>query len=141
MDSLLYLSLTKAYHAQKNRLRPGLPAIGLSPGQPKILKHLLEQDRCMQKELAEECGIQPATVSRLIDNMEQEGLVVRGGTDERRRAACISITGAGRAAFERWRQWCAEVEKESLRDFSEEEKAQFAAYLGRMYHNLTGKTL
>ena len=29
MDSLLYLSLTKAYHAQKNRLRPGLPAIGL----------------------------------------------------------------------------------------------------------------
>ena len=77
MKTPFHLLLIRTYHAQKNRLRPEMAGIGLSPGQPKILNRLMEKDCCMQKELAESCDIQPATVSRMLDTMEQAGLVCR----------------------------------------------------------------
>lgn len=141
MDSLLYLSLTKAYHAQKNRLRPGLPAIGLSPGQPKILKHLLEQDRCMQKELAEECGIQPATVSRLIDNMEP-GRSGRAGRDGRAPPRRLYFHHRRRACGLRALAAVVRRGGEGIpAGFLRGGEGAVCRLPRRMYHNLTGKTL
>lgn len=85
MKTPFHLLLIRTYHAQKNRLRPEMAGIGLSPGQPKILNRLMEKDCCMQKELAESCDIQPATVSRMLDTMEQAGLVCRQEEAPRRR--------------------------------------------------------
>ena len=53
MKTPFHLLLIRTYHAQKNRLRPEMAGIGLSPGQPKILNRLMEKDCCMQKKLAE----------------------------------------------------------------------------------------
>ncbi len=95
----------------------------------------------MQKEIAEALDIEPATVSRLLANMEQNGLVVRSAPEERRRAESVSITEEGRVAFARWETFCHTVEEQSLQGFSEEEGQQFLEYLCRMYQNLTGKPL
>ena len=50
---------------------------GLSPGQPKILSYLIQHNQCRQKDLATYYNIEPATVSRLLANMEEKGLVQR----------------------------------------------------------------
>lgn len=136
-----YLRLIKAYHAQRNRLRPHMAGVGLSPGQPKILNVLIERGSCMQRELAESCDVQPATVSRILDNMEEEGLVRREEDEASRRAARVSVTKAGRERYLQWRAVCAEVEREALRGFSEEETARFSEYLARLYENLTGREM
>lgn len=47
--------------------------MGLSPGQPKILYYLEEEKGCIQRDLADWCAIEPATVSKLLDNMESKG--------------------------------------------------------------------
>ncbi len=141
MKPSFYLLLTRAYRAQKNTLRPGMPALGLSPGQPKILNRLLERDGCMQKELAALCDIQPATVSKMLDTMEQNGLIRRGGEGERRRAASVSITEKGREAYAGWQELCSAVEAKGLQDFSQEEKERFEGYLRRLYFNLTGRDI
>lgn len=109
MKTPFHLLLIRTYHAQKNRLRPEMAGIGLSPGQPKILNRLMEKDCCMQKELAESCDIQPATVSRMLDTMEQAGLVCRQEEAPRRRAASVASPkragrpiGSGRPSAAGW---------------------------------------
>ena len=141
MKTPFHLLLIRTYHAQKNRLRPEMAGIGLSPGQPKILNRLMEKDCCMQKELAESCDIQPATVSRMLDTMEPAGLVCRQVEAPRRRAASVAITEAGREAHRQWQAICGRVGEVSLAGFTEEERQQFAEYLRRMYRNLTGREI
>ena len=141
MDESLHTAIYKTFHAQKNRLRPGMAQIGLSPGQPKVLRYLAANDSCMQKEIAEALDIEPATVSRLLTTMEQNGLSVRSAQAERRRAESVRITEEGRQALAQWKTLCAVVEEEALSGFSDEERRQLIALLSRVYFNLTGKSM
>lgn len=141
MGVTLHLALYKAFHAQKNRTRPAMAKIGLSPGQPKVLHFLMRRDSCMQKCIAEALDIEPATVSRLIANMEQAGMIRRAAPTEDRRAEAISLTGRGRAFHAEWEALCTTVEQEALKGFADEEKEKFVEYLCRMYRNLTGKAV
>ena len=141
MSVRLYMALYKTFHAQKNRIRPGMTEMGLSPGQPKVLGYLTRQDGCMQKDIAAALDIEPATVSQILTNMAQNGLIVRSCAAERRRAESVCITEKGREVYEKWQQLCQEVEKEALDGFSKSEQEQCIGYLCRMYRNLTGKEL
>lgn len=137
----LHWAVTQTYHAQKNNLRPGMVKIGLSPGQPKILTYLTKNNYCMQKEIASALDIEPATVSQLLNNMAQAGLIQRSALAERKRAESISITDKGREAQKKWQKICTEIEDVSMKSFTPEEREQFLGYLCRMYQNLAGKVL
>lgn len=132
-----HLLVLKAYHAQRNRIRPAIYEAGLSPGQPKILYVLVLHGPCMQKELAAACEIDPATISRILGNMESAGLIEReAGKDKR--AARVQITEKGRQAHAAVKTRFDQIVEDSLQGFSVNERAQFVDYLNRMYHNLTG---
>jgi len=141
MKSQLHMALYSTFHAQKNKLRPGMAAIGLSAGQPKVLAYLSRQNNCMQKDIAAALDIEPATVSQILNNMNQAGLIKRSEPAERKRAESVSITEKGSIWHDKWHVVCKDVEDISLQGFSENEKEQFLDYLSRMYRNLTGKTL
>ena len=141
MPVQLHMALYNTYHAQKNRLRPGMSDIGLSPGQPKILNYLSRRNNCMQKDIAEALDIEPATVSRILNNMVEAGLVQRAAPGARKRAESISITEKGRDAFIQWQQLCGQMEAAAMKDFTPFERGQFIEYLCRMYANLSGKVL
>lgn len=137
----IHLALSKTFHAQKNRTRPGMMKIGLSPGQPKVLSYLSRHSRCMQKEIAEAFDIEPATVSQILSKMEQQGLVLRAAPAARRRAESLRLTEKGKRAYGQWLRLCSEVEAEALKGFTADETQRFLGYLGRMYRNLTGREL
>lgn len=141
MPAELHMALVRTFHAQKNRTRPGMTQIGLSPGQPKVLTYVSRHNHCMQREIADALDIEPATVSQILNNMEQAGLIKRSGCAERKRAESVSITEKGLEAYEKWKLLCREVEADALKGFSKEESDRFLGYLCRMYQNLTGKTL
>ncbi|HWR22336.1 MAG TPA: MarR family transcriptional regulator [Feifaniaceae bacterium] len=141
MPVRLHMALYNTYHAQKNRLRPGMTDIGLSPGQPKILNYLSRRNNCMQKDIAEALDIEPATVSRILNNMVEAGLVRRSPPAERKRAESISVTDKGREAYAKWLRLCAEMEAAAMQGFTRAEQDRFIEYLSRMYHNLSGKVL
>lgn len=141
MEVQLYMALYRTFHAQKNRIRPGMTQVGLSPGQPKVLRYLTRQDGCMQKDIAAALDIEPATVSQLLTNMAQDGLIRRSAPAERRRAEAVSLTPKGREVYEKWERICQEVEKIALEGFAPTEREQFIGYLSRMYQNLSGKPL
>ena len=111
--------------------------LGLAPGQPKVLLYLAGHDGCMQKDLAAMCDIEPATISRLLDKMEADGLITRSAVEGNKRAAAISLTAEGHRRQETVVGIRAQLEARELAGFSDEERALFFEFLNRLYHNLT----
>ena len=134
-----HLLLYRTSHLARNYLRPYLTEIGLSQGQPRVLRCLLNHGPCSQRQLAEYSEVDPATICRMLDTMEKGGFICRQNDAQDRRAGLVSITEKGRQALAHWQKHCREMEKVMLADFSEQEKAQFAQLLLRVYRNLGGK--
>ena len=140
MKPTFNILLTRLARAQQERLRPLMENIPLSIGQPKVLRYLYDKKSCMQIDIANYYNIKPATVSRLLDGLEKDGLISRSQIAGNRRASAIAITQKGKAAYDKWVDYCQGVVDETLTGFSEEEKAQVSEYMQRAYANLTGKT-
>lgn len=138
MKKTLYLMLFKVFHAQRCRVWNFCAQIGLGPGQPKMLAFLDTEGSCRQKELAHRCDIEPATVSRLLDGMEEMGLVKREGDPRDRRAVLVTITPQGKEMRRRINEYLSQLEEEALAGFTGEEKDALKDYLVRVYRNVTG---
>ena len=141
MNIPFHLILLKAFSAQRNAIRPRMASLGLSPGQPKILNILAMRGKCLQKDLAESCDVEPATVSKLLNNMEENDLIIRNSVPGNKRAIEIAITPKGNCLQKEIALACTQIEEKALKNFSETERENFETYLCRMYHNLTGKEM
>ena len=141
MNTAFHTLLLKTFYAQRNRVRPSMNALGLSPGQPKILLRLGEKNGCRQKDLAEFCEIEPATVSKLLTGMETAGLIERTALTDDKRSGCVTLTEKGQRLREEAEARFSAIEEEAFRGFTDREKEETARYLHRIYHNLTGRAL
>ena len=133
--------LARTGHAEQNYLRPYLGALGLSPGQPKILRCLYTNGPCSQKELAAYCEVDPSSVCRTLDSLEKNGFLIRRPSKTDRRTGEVSLTDKGTRAFETWESQCMLLEGRMLQGFSQEEKEKLADYLARIYRNMGGQLL
>ena len=140
MERTFHMLLYRAFHAQRNYLRPHVTRLGLGTGQPKLSVYLAAHGACRQRELAQYFEVDPAAICRMLDSLEKGGFILRTAQEGDRRADVVQLTEKGAAASEAWRQCCAELEHEMLQGFSEQEVRQFSQYLSRAYHNLRGKT-
>lgn len=136
MEHTFHMLLYRAFHAQRNYLRPCLGKAGLEIGQPKLLGYLSAHGPCRQNQLADYFEIDSAAVSRMVDSLEKGGFLTRKTDEQNRRSNRIAITEKGRQANRLWQASCMELEQAMLKGFSTEEREQFAAYLSRAYQNL-----
>ena len=97
MASLHYL-LMLSHSLLNHRILEEASALGLSPGQPKVLEYLLLHGTQNQRSIAGYCRIEPATVGSILTRMEEAGLVERHQKSGDRRALYVSLTPAGEAA-------------------------------------------
>lgn len=141
MKTEFHFLLFKTFHAQRNHIRKDMHTYDLSPGQPKVLRYVAKNKNCMLKDIAIACDVEPATVSKILNNMEEKGMLIKVIAKDNKRAISVSITDKGDKALTQWAAHCRDVEDLSLHDFSQEEKARFEEYLCRMYRNLTGKEI
>lgn len=141
MKTPFYLMLFKTQHAQSKKNRETMNNYDLSPGQPKVLRYLNQHQDCKLRDIASECDIESATVSKMIDNLESKKMITRMINPSNKRAYQLNITDYGKQSLEKWNKHCMEIENISLKGFSEKEKKQFEDYLNRMYKNLTNKEL
>lgn len=141
MKTPFHFLLFKTFHAQRNHIRTDMDTYGLSPGQPKVLRYIATHKNCKLKDIAQECDVEPATVSKLLNDLEDLGMLTRKIDPKNKRAYQLCITEKGSIALTKWNLHCDEVEELSLKGFDEQEKEQFKSYLSRMYHNLSGKNI
>lgn len=108
----------------------------ISYAQYGLLFGLAERDRLSVRELGERVELTPATVTQMLDVLQEAGLVSRQRSDEDRRVVFSSLTEHGRevvrdckVVFEcRW--------QEALAGFSDEQLLTAAAVLDRVAKHL-----
>jgi len=110
----------------------------LTEGQPKVLAVLSAMENCLQKELAEACRVEPATMTSLITKMEERGLIVReremvsGG----KRAYRIRLTEEGKQVAAEVKEIIHAAEQQCFEGFTQQEKEGFLKQFARIAENL-----
>lgn len=137
MNSLHHLWM-KTY-LQLNRMVPDrAAALGLSPGQPKILEFLAAQGEHEQKAIADYCEIEPATVSSILTRMEAVGLVTRRNRPGNRRSLYVSLTPRGQELAGALNGIFAEAEAQITAGLTAEERQTLTGLLEKCLQNGKG---
>jgi homoprotocatechuate degradation regulator HpaR len=97
----LPMQLLRAREALMQQFRPHLRARGLSEQQWRVVRALVETGSMEINTLGEACQIHPASLSRMLPNLEKEGRIERRADPDDQRYTIVSITAKGRALFER----------------------------------------
>lgn len=98
----------------------------------RVLAHLVRCGPTAQCELAAAIGQHAACVSRLIDELEAQGVVRRRRDPEDRRKVLVGTTSAGRARFEAHRPAVNEVVERHLSHLDRAERMKLRDLLGKL---------
>src|SRR5438045_243992 len=108
----LTLLLLDAARAVEARAEGALAEVGLSLAKLGALRHLmLASEPLTLSQLAERHCCGKSNVTQLIDRLEADGFVARVADPDDRRTVRATVTGAGRAAYERASALLAEHER------------------------------
>ena len=83
-----------------------------------LLLHLSRNDGCTHRELAQSMGIEAATLVRLVDHMEKDGLLKRCPSETDRRVKHLRLSEAGNAAVLNIRSCASDLRHELLTGLS-----------------------
>ena len=138
IDSRFHKLLNRTINSHFKRSTSQFAKLGLSSGQPKVLERLIDMEGCMQKELAEACEVEPATMTSILPGMEKKGLIKREPIvqDSGARALSVSLTPKGKETEKEVANVFDEVETLSFQNFSSAEKETFLQLLERVYQNI-----
>lgn len=96
----LPMQLMLAREAVMQRFRPHLNAHGLTDQQWRIIRALNEVPELEIVELGKRCCLHAASLSRILPNMERDGLLSRRANKDDQRRVIVSLTAGGRRLFE-----------------------------------------
>ena len=134
-ETLHYLLMFDHLMVQK-ALLSSVKDTGLTPGQPKILDYLLHHDGAIQKEIAIFCHIEPASLTSILNGMENKGYIERKNIDNNRRSLHVYLTEMGKRYADRLNLEFARIESEALKGFGEKDTQQLYDLLNRVYQNM-----
>ena len=137
MLSLLHLWM-KTYLRMKRLVSAKAAPLGLSPGQPKILEYLAQYGEHEQKNIADYCEIEPATVGNILLRMENAGLIERRNRPNNRRSLYVSLTPRGEEMAKRIQDIFAEAEQQITAGLTDEERKALYQLLSKCLQNGKG---
>ena len=110
--------------------------IGASLPVWRVLAVLREKDGRRMGDLSETTSIEVSTLTRLVDNMEKDGLVVRRRDSGDARAISLHVTASGRRLTQRIVPIAERYEAVALKGFTAGEVAVLKKALRRLYDNM-----
>ena len=126
-----YLLMANHIMLQK-QLFNNIKDLKLTLGQPKVLDYLRQNDGAMQKDIAQGCHIEAASLSTILNGMEKNGLITRNIDKYNRRNINIFMTEKGKEICKRIEQEFITIEKKAFYNFSEKEIQKLTEYkIGR----------
>lgn len=103
-----------------------------------LILNALRHDRwTAQLDLARALGIESPTLTRHLDNLEQNGLVVRRQSEADRRAVRVELTAAGEEAHERMLAAVIAFNRRLQAGIGRDELQQLDALLDRLAENVS----
>jgi DNA-binding MarR family transcriptional regulator len=119
------LLLHKLGNTILERAEDPMAAIGLSPRQYSLLAVMDSDQPSSQLELAGLCGLLPAQVVPVLDELESRGLVERTRSETDRRRSVVRITASGRELLQRGDALGESIMETLLPHLDAEARAQF----------------
>jgi DNA-binding MarR family transcriptional regulator len=109
----------------------------VNPGRRKILRLLLENGPMKMSQLASELQLDPKRMTKLVDLLEDAGLVERQVEAGDRRAKLVGLTPRGRERWQPINEGFAAIVEGLVDDFTPEERSELLRLIttltGRMY--------
>jgi DNA-binding MarR family transcriptional regulator len=112
-----------------------LAPFGLNAMQYAVLKYLADGTAATAADLCRTMYYDTGSMTRLVDHLEEKGLLRRERCREDRRVVFLRVAPAGRAQLPRLRAIGTRVLDEHLTGFSAAEIDTLKRYLGRMIDN------
>jgi len=136
-ETIGYL-LVQISRAHRNKAQELLARIELYPGQEFLLLSLWPKDGLTHSEVAEILGVQPATITRMLQRMDKTGLVESRPDSEDQRVSRVYLTDQGRELIQPTEQIWGELESITFANLRLEEKILLQRLLLQVYQNLGG---
>ncbi|MDH4564047.1 MarR family transcriptional regulator [Pseudomonas sp. BN411] len=137
-ESLGFL-LADASRLMRRAFERQITGSNLTLSQARALAHVARNEGCRQVELAEQLEVKPITLARLLDQLEQAGLVERRPDPDDRRAYRLHLCAQADQALADIRTAGAAILAEALQGISEEEEAALTNALRKMRANLSSR--
>lgn len=120
----------------RKRFEQNVRGTGLTRAQWQVLKEIYVQEGLTQGALAELLEVEPITVGRLVDRLEQAGLIERRPHPTDRRAWSLYLLPAAHPLLETLKVIAAETRAELLQDMSDAEIDEAMRLFAKMKDNL-----
>lgn len=111
--------------------------ITMHRAQATALCKLYIQDGMTQSEIAQQLGVQGATVTDMLQRMEEHSLVTRRRDFDDNRLVRVYLTDEGREKERSITEQFLKLESHIFENFDEDERAQLRHFLTRMLTNIT----
>jgi DNA-binding MarR family transcriptional regulator len=132
--SFLLVQLVRAHH---HRIAGTLRELGLYVGQEMIMSQLWEKEGVAQSELAEACGLEKPTITKVMERMSEAGLIRVEKDQKDRRVRRVYLTEWGKSLKGEVRKRWYLVEEQLFKGFSERDKSAIRQFLERMRANMS----
>ena len=134
----LCLRSDAASMAHKTALRHRVQSLGIESSTGYSVMRALyfaPEHRLNMSEIGTQIQMTSASITYLVDNLEKEGIVERGGDPTDRRVKSIVLTPKGETLCARLVPAIVDLMNLTVADFSEHEKLQFLDFLERFRRN------
>lgn len=111
-------------------------ALGLTQTQWQAIAVLRRHEGASQATVAELLEVQPITLARLIDRLENAGWVERRPNPDDRRAVQLFLTAKAQPALAQMGEMAALTREEAMSGLTKAEQEQLVRLLGRIRENL-----
>ncbi len=123
-------------HMHERCAHDNFSAAGISRGMPPLICYLIAHPGSIQREIAANLHLNPASVTSVLTTMEEAGYVIRKPMGGDKRALQVWLTEKGQEKFDVIAKTHKVLEDVCFDGFTAEEKKQFLAYTGKMFNNL-----
>jgi DNA-binding MarR family transcriptional regulator len=125
--------LSRMHRTMIGRLLRGL---GLAPGQELLLLQLWDRDQCSQTDLVERLGLDPSTVTKMLQRLERDGWVRRELSPSDGRVMVVTLTATGRDLQDAVTKLWSELERETVKTLSPGERNELLRLLSKVERGL-----
>ncbi len=109
---------------------------GLYYGQLPILEIVSEKGKCTQKEIVEELKVSAPSVAVSVKRLVKHGYLIKSNDEKDQRATLVSISEKGQSVTNACRKKFNELDDRLFADFSEADKEQLSALIGKLNQQL-----
>jgi MarR family transcriptional regulator, organic hydroperoxide resistance regulator len=136
-DWELLAQVSQAYRTLSDNF---MDRIGMHRAQASLLCRLFVNNGLTQSEIAEQLSVQGATITNILQRMEEAGLVTRQRDSEDNRLVRVYLTEAGRQKERAITEQFLKLEGTIFGGINENDRVRMRAVLQQMLQNMTTKT-